>query len=332
MPRTAAEKGALAFMKAISYLFAIILGFQILKAQDSSSPTVGSDTQIVGSISAIDTNTGVIVLSENSTTTLKVMPRKISSIVLWTLQIGQIVKVTGSVDQAATPPSMTITSLDNISQLNADGSVIAWANPITVEGDPEIGRPPMLAFTAPIRQSDAKKAHDDLFQRYQDKLDAQSARITTSLGGHTGLPLDLNYYMTKDAVLQQLKLIDQFRVDSKDANQLAYVVPNPDSNTKNALFVTFDNDKLVRIADMKSGMSKPMFDSYMQQLKGIASQWKAKGAATVFEKETDMYYVYKDVRSYMSISGTLLGNKSGLYSVTVEFTEQNFQNRLLNKQ
>jgi hypothetical protein len=286
---------------------------------------------ISGVVSAIDTNTGVIVLSENDAPILKVLPRKVSSIVLWTLQIGQKIKISGIEDKTGTPPSMTITSLDNISQLNADGSIIAWANPITVEGDPEVGRPPMLAFTAPIRESDAKKAHDDLFQRYQAKLDAQSARITASLGGHTGLPLDLNYYMSKDSVLKQLKLIDQFRVDSKDLNQLAYVVPNPDSDTKNALFVTFDNDKLVRISDVKSNMNKPMFDSYMRQLKGIADQWKAKGAAIVFEKNDDMYYVYKDIRSYMSISGAALDKSPGLYMVTVDFTEKNFRNKILNK-
>jgi hypothetical protein len=319
-------------MRLISYLLCLGFGSLIVAAADDIPSSSDTDTaQVSGVVSSIDTNTGVIVLSESDAPILKVLPRKVSSIVLWSLQIGQKIKVTGVEDKTQTPPSMTITSLDNISQLSDDGSVVAWPNPITVEGDPDAGRSPMLAFTAPILESDAKKDHDDLFQRYQAKLNAQSARITASLGGHTGLPLDLNYYMSKDAVLQQLKLIDQFRVDSKDINQLAYVVPNPDSNTKNALFVTFDNDKLVRITDMKSDMSKPMFDSYMQQLKGVANQWKAKGATIVFEKDADMYYVYRDIRSYMSISGAPLDKKPGLYSVTVEFTERDFQNKLLNK-
>ena len=319
-------------MRLISYLLCFGFVSLIVAAADDIPPSNETDTtHVSGVISSIDTNTGVIVLSESDAPILTVLPRKVSSIVLWTLQIGRKIKVTGIEDKTQTPPSMTITSLDNISQLSDDGSVVAWPNPITVEGDPDAARPPMLAFTAPILESDAKKAHDDLFQRYQAKLDAQSARITANLGGHTGLPLDLNYYLSKDAVLQQLKLIDHFRVDSKDINQLAYVVPNPDSNTKNALFVTFDNDKLVRITDMKSDMSKLMFDSYMQQLKGVANQWKAKGAVIVFEKNADMYYVYRDVRSYMSIAGAALDKKPGLYSVTVEFTERDFQNKLLNK-
>jgi hypothetical protein len=78
-------------------------------------------------------------------------------------------------------------------------------------------------------------------------------------------------------------------------------------------------------------MNKPMFDSYMRQLKGIADQWKAKGAAIVFEKNDDMYYVYKDIRSYMSISGAALDKSPGLYMVTVDFTEKNFRNKILNK-
>ena len=319
-------------MRLLSYILCLVFASLIVKAaNDIPAPNDADNIQVIGIVSAIDTNTGVIVLSESDAPILKVLPRKVSSIVLWTLQIGQEIKVSGIEDKTVTPPSMTITSLDNISQISPDGSVKAWANPITVEGDPDAGRPPMIAFTAPIRESDAKKAHDDLLQRYQDKLDAQSARITASLGGHTGLPMDLNYFMSKDAVLQHLKLIDQFRVDSKDINQLAYVVPNPDSNTKSALFVTFDNDKLVQIMDVKSDMDKPMFDTYMIKLKDIANQWKAKGASIVFEKDADMYYVYKDVRSYMSISGSALEKKPGLYSVTVEYTQQDFQNKLLSK-
>jgi hypothetical protein len=233
------------------------------------------------------------------------------------------------VNESGTPPEMTITSLDDICETNADGTSVAWPNPIMVEGDPDKGITPMIAFTAPIRESDAKQAHDGLMQRYQTKLAAQSARITASLGGHTGLPLDLDYLMPKDAVLQHLKLIDVFRVDSENPCELAYVVPNPDSNTKNALFVTFDDDKLVRIADVKSGMNKAMFDSYMLQLKGIASKWKASGCTPVFENEKDMYYVYKDMRSYMSISGAALRTQPDLYSVTVEYTEKTYQNKIL---
>jgi hypothetical protein len=319
-------------MRLLPYLLWLLFGSLIVEAVDNIPTPKGDETtQLSGVVSALDTNTGVIVLSENGTPTLKVLPRKDSSILLWTLQIGQKVKVSGIEDSTGTPPSMTITSFDNISELSPDGTVIAWANPIMVEGDPEAGRAPMLAFTAPIREYDAKKAHDDLVQRYHDKLAAQSTRITASLGGHTGLPLDLSYFMSRDAVLQQLKLIDRFLVDSRDANQLAYVVPNPDSNTKSALFLTFDNDTLVCISDIKSDMSKPMFDSYMQKLKATAEQWKAKGAKTVFEKDADMKYLYKDVRSYMCISGSALEKKPGLYMVSVSFTERDYQNKILNK-
>jgi hypothetical protein len=318
-------------MKAFLCFLAIILSPLVLNAQDNALSTASADTVVTGDISAIDTNKGEIILSENGLPKLKLLPRDVASIVLWTLLTGQKIKVSGNEDTTKTPPSMTVTSLDKLCMLSADGTVVAWPNPIIVEGDPDKGITPMIAFTAAIRESDAKQAHDGLMQRYQERLAAQSARITAILGGHTGLPLDLDYLMPKDAVLQHLKLIDVFRVDSGKPEELAYVVPNPDSNTKNALFVTFDNDKLVRITDMKTDMSKPMLDSYMQKLKDIANQWKTKGATAVFEKDADMYYLYTDNRSYMSISGSALEKKPGLYSVTVEYTEKTYQNKILNQ-
>jgi hypothetical protein len=63
----------------------------------------------------------------------------------------------------------------------------------------------------------------------------------------------------------------------------------------------FDNDKLVQITDDEVGMDKSRFDSQFKKLIASTVRWKAQGCKAVIENDDQMFYLYKDSRSYMSV-------------------------------
>ena len=146
---------------------------------------------------------------------------------------------------------------------------------------------------------------------------------TKSMGQpRTGLPLDLDYFMSRAEVVSHLKAFDAYRVESGREDTTAYVTPAPDTDTKNGLFLKFSEDKLMEIASTKIGMSKPMYDSYMSRLLSTAQQWKLQGIETIYEDQRHAYYLFKDNRSYISISGSAASGGNGKFNVTITFTER----------
>ena len=137
----------------------------------------------------------------------------------------------------------------------------------------------------------------------------------------TGLPFDLEYFMTKPDVVNHLKAFAMYRVDTEKEDEIAFVVPDPGTNTKNGMFLEFERGKLVEITSTKSGMKKAQFETYLKQMLSVADKWKTSGASTVFESTTNNFYLYKDERSYMTISG---GDPSEDFSVDVSFTEKEY--------
>jgi hypothetical protein len=151
---------------------------------------------------------------------------------------------------------------------------------------------------------------------------------TTAMGqSRTGLPLDLDYFMSRQQVLSHLKLLDMYRVEKANGNTITYVIPAPDTDTKNGLFLKFSEHKLVEIASMKTGMSKALFESYMSKMLLMAKQWKAEGVETVIEEKDLSYYLYRDRKSYMEISGSALAGSDGKFLVTITFTERQAHDR-----
>jgi hypothetical protein len=150
--------------------------------------------------------------------------------------------------------------------------------------------------------------------------------VTTAWGqSRTGMPLDLDYFMSREQVLTHLKLLDTYRVESGKTNSLAYVVPSPDTNTKNGLFLEFSDDKLIEIASMKMGMNKALFEKYVADLISLSEKWKADGVETVIEEKSYCYYLYRDRKSYIEINGDATAGRDGKFSVTLTFTERLFR-------
>ena len=130
--------------------------------------------------------------------------------------------------------------------------------------------------------------------------------------------------MTKVQVLDQLKAFNSYRVPDVDANTIAYVVPVPDTNTKNALFLQFSNNHLVEISSEKKGMTSTLHASYIEQLKKTAKKWKDAGASVLHEDDIGMSYVYKDDRSFMIIQGTPSASSSQ-FSTSVTFYDKDYK-------
>jgi len=78
---------------------------------------------------------------------------------------------------------------------------------------------------------------------------------------------------------------------------------------------------------MKTGMSKALFESYMSKMLLMAKQWKAEGVETVIEEKDLSYYLYRDRKSYMEISGSALAGSDGKFLVTITFTERQAHDR-----
>jgi hypothetical protein len=144
-----------------------------------------------------------------------------------------------------------------------------------------------------------------------------------SIGLHAqekaGLPFGLRYGTTRSQATTQLAALADHRVDSGDPNTIAYVVPAPDSDTKNGLFLEFHENKLVEISSMKSRMPRPLYDKYVKQLLSQASGWVAAGMTPVMENKENSFYLYRDLQSYVNISGSKERGAADLYSVTLSF-------------
>ncbi|NOZ10042.1 MAG: hypothetical protein GXP09_03185 [Gammaproteobacteria bacterium] len=143
----------------------------------------------------------------------------------------------------------------------------------------------------------------------------------------SGLPMGLDYGMPKADVLAHMKAMASYRVQDTKPTTIVYVVPAPDTNTKNGLFLDFAGDRLVEIASMKSEMNKAMYNTYMASLLGQANKWKAAGVETIFEDKSNSMYLYRDHRSYITISGSALSEDRNKFSVTITFTDQKYQDR-----
>lgn len=152
--------------------------------------------------------------------------------------------------------------------------------------------------------------------------------LATHVGAQeSGLPLGLDYSMSRAQVLAHTKLMASYRVKDTKPNTIAFVVAAPDTNTKNGLFLDFVRDRLVEIASMKSEMNKAMYDTYMESLLSQANKWKAAGVETVWEDKNNSTYLYKDDKSYITISGGALFKDKNKFSVTITFTDHQHHDR-----
>lgn len=156
---------------------------------------------------------------------------------------------------------------------------------------------------------------------------AMVAGASASDQSSTGLPLGLEYSMSKAEVLAHTKVMASYRIQDTDPAAISYVIPAPDTNTKNGLFLKFAGDRLVEIASMKSEMNKAMYDTYMASLLSQANKWKAAGVETVWEDTSNSIYLYRDEKSYISISGTALSKAKNKFSVTITFIDRKHKDR-----
>jgi hypothetical protein len=118
-----------------------------------------------------------------------------------------------------------------------------------------------------------------------------------------------------------MKAMEQYRVPPPSANELAYVAPDSMSSTKNGLFVKFERDKLVEISSMKTGMSQEAYNKYMDALVAKTKEWINLGMKQVMADKLNAFYLYQDDRSYVSVSGTSVADKSATKSVTLTYSE-----------
>jgi hypothetical protein len=139
----------------------------------------------------------------------------------------------------------------------------------------------------------------------------------------SGLPFDLDYLMSRQQTVAHLHLLDVYKVESGNSNTLAYVLPDPATDTKNGLFFEFKGDRLIEIASMKTGLTSLLFTKYMTGLLSIAEQWKAAGVETIVENKEHCFYQYRDSRSYMTISGGAEEGDHNKSRVMTTFTERN---------
>lgn len=178
---------------------------------------------------------------------------------------------------------------------------------------------PPVIYTDEISSDDAK-ARNCLSMASGDRQ-AEVGRNRPGAQSYSGLPLDLRYGMSRAETQAHMKLMRQYEVPPPNAGELAYVVPDPGSSSKNGLFLKFDGEKLVEIASMKTGMTQPMYDKYMESLRTKTKEWIGQGMTAVLEDRRNAFYLYKDERSYVSVSGTSSADKSPMKSVTLTFSE-----------
>lgn len=139
----------------------------------------------------------------------------------------------------------------------------------------------------------------------------------------TGLPFDLDYAMSEQQTLDQLRALDMYRIDGKPG-ELTYVIEDQDTATKNGLFIVFEENKLVEISSMKTDMDKALHDRYMKEMTEVGRQWQMLGCELLVKNESNHFYLYRDMRSYMTISGSPVPNVNDKYSTSVSFEEKSY--------
>jgi len=151
----------------------------------------------------------------------------------------------------------------------------------------------------------------------------------TALGeGKTGLPFDLDYSMSKERAIDQLKAMDANRIQDVPNDTIAYAVHDFESNTVNALFVKFSNDKLVEITSTKTGMNNELYERYMRTLLDQAKVWVDQGMEVLMEDKNENDYIYKNNSTVVSIMGGRAPNESGKFEVNLTYYEVNYFDRM----
>jgi hypothetical protein len=145
---------------------------------------------------------------------------------------------------------------------------------------------------------------------------------TASAQADTGLPYGLDYLMSKAQVATQLSAMAAYRVESGDPNTVAYVIPAPDTNTKNGLFLEFNGNELVEISSTKSSMDRALYDRYLDTMLAQAKQWIAAAMSSAMEDKLNTFYLYRDLKSYVSISGSRDAKARDKFSVSISFMEK----------
>lgn len=115
--------------------------------------------------------------------------------------------------------------------------------------------------------------------------------------------------------------LQQHQMPPSGTDEFVYVTQDPASSSKNALFLKFSSDKLVEIVSMKTEMPQALYGKYMEGLLTKSKEWVALGMKVVMEDRLNAFYLYKDDRTYVSISGTSVANTSPVKSVTVTYSE-----------
>ena len=149
--------------------------------------------------------------------------------------------------------------------------------------------------------------------------------INPALSEEAGqLPLKLKFFMTKHEVKDHLKAFIGYKVDARDPNKMAFLIPDTLTKTTTGMFLKFYSNRLVEITTGRYGMKKRYYDKYMKEMMSKVSQWKRDGIETVIESPENNMYVYRDLKQYVTVSGAKY--KTGL-QVTISFTEKRFQER-----
>ena len=141
--------------------------------------------------------------------------------------------------------------------------------------------------------------------------------------GHNSLPFQLQYFMKSNETALHMRALAQYKVDSGDDQIMAFVVPDPATGTRTALFLRFSDDQLVGVTSGRYGMSEQLYERYMSQLASMANSWKSLGVETIIESGANNIYVYKDHISYITISGA---KYSDGYQAEISFAEIEFDN------
>jgi|GEM_PF-1746379 len=141
----------------------------------------------------------------------------------------------------------------------------------------------------------------------------------------TGLPFDLKWGMTKQEVQSQLKIMDVYRiVNNEQPDTIAYSIPAPDTNTRNGLFLDFNNNKLVQINSTKFDMNTELYKSYMDRLLKIGMAYEAEGMQIVVEDKVANIYVYKNSKNVIKISGNGQPDTDSNFMAGITFTDTSY--------
>lgn len=143
------------------------------------------------------------------------------------------------------------------------------------------------------------------------------------------LPLGLRFGISKAQSKTQLVALDEFFMGDTSPSEIAYVMPDGMSKTKNGIFLQFSKSGLVEIASAKSNMDKTLYDKYLKTMRDQASKWVSQGVARIQEDVGNALFMYRDDNSFITISGLLPqppGTATGTVSIT--FTERKYYETL----